>query len=108
MHIAVNISKILKTSATTTICGSGIATVTADSNTGFVIWYDALTGGTKLGTGPTYSSPSPISTTTSYYALASSDGLCEKGIRNKIDIILIMSNKSTVNIRDYIENEKNK
>jgi len=82
------IPKILKTSATTPICGSGIATVTADSNTGFVIWYDALTGGTKLGTGPTYSSPSPISTTTSYYALASSDGLCEKGIRNKIDIII--------------------
>jgi|TARA_B110000444_G_scaffold202631_1_gene194942 UDP-N-acetylmuramate: L-alanyl-gamma-D-glutamyl-meso-diaminopimelate ligase len=31
-----------------------------------------------------------------------------KKIENKIDIILIMSNKSTVNIRDYIENEKNK
>jgi UDP-N-acetylmuramate: L-alanyl-gamma-D-glutamyl-meso-diaminopimelate ligase len=31
-----------------------------------------------------------------------------KKIKNKIDIILIMSNKSTVNLRDYIKNEKNK
>ena len=31
-----------------------------------------------------------------------------KKIENKIDIILIMSNKSTVNIRGYIKNDKNK
>ncbi|MDB4090023.1 hypothetical protein N9540_02020, partial [Gammaproteobacteria bacterium] len=30
-----------------------------------------------------------------------------KKIRNKIDIILIMSNKSTFNLRSYIKNEKN-
>jgi hypothetical protein len=31
-----------------------------------------------------------------------------KKIENKIDIILIMSNKSTVDIQEYIKNEKNK
>jgi UDP-N-acetylmuramate: L-alanyl-gamma-D-glutamyl-meso-diaminopimelate ligase len=31
-----------------------------------------------------------------------------KKIKNKIDIILIMSNKSTVDIQEYIKNEKNK
>ena len=34
-------------------------------------------------------------------------GLTLKLIENKIDIILIMSNKSTVNLRSYIKNEKN-
>jgi UDP-N-acetylmuramate: L-alanyl-gamma-D-glutamyl-meso-diaminopimelate ligase len=33
---------------------------------------------------------------------------CIKKIENKIDIILIMSNKSTANLRSYIKNEKNK
>ena len=34
--------------------------------------------------------------------------LCIKKIENKIDVILIMSNKSTANLRSYIKNEKNK
>ena len=47
------------------ICGSGIFTLQA-SSTGTINWYDASSGGTFLGTGNTYDTPS-INTTTTYY-----------------------------------------
>lgn len=74
------------TSATTptAICGSGTTTLSATANTGNVIWFDALTGGNNLGNGNTFTTPT-IATTTSYYVLASSDGICETGLRTKID-----------------------
>ncbi|WP_164975206.1 T9SS type B sorting domain-containing protein [Lutibacter sp. HS1-25] len=87
-YTQITMPQILTTSANTPLCGSGIATITANSNTGYVIWYDSPTGGTKLGTGSTYNSPLPINTTTSYYALASADGICETGTRVKIDIVV--------------------
>lgn len=70
----------ITTTTPTTICGNGMATLSATSNTGFVIWFDALTGGTKSGSGDTFTTPI-ISTTSTYYALASSDGICENGDR---------------------------
>ncbi|SNR54022.1 Ig-like domain-containing protein [Lutibacter flavus] len=82
------VAEITNLIAPAPICGSGKATISATSNTGFVLWFDALTGGTNLGGGDTYISPSPISTSTSYYALASSDGICETGVRTKIDVIV--------------------
>ncbi|MFH0865263.1 MAG: M14 family zinc carboxypeptidase, partial [Bacteroidota bacterium] len=48
-----------------TICGSGTASLSA-SGSGTLNWYDASTGGTLLGTGTTYTTPT-ISTTTTYY-----------------------------------------
>jgi gliding motility-associated-like protein len=79
------IPKITSPIAPAPICGSGTATLSATSNTGFVIWFDALSGGNRLGPpGDTYTTPSPISTTTSYYALASSDGICETGERTPV------------------------
>jgi gliding motility-associated-like protein len=78
--------QITSTHTNTPICGSGIATLTANSNTGYVFWYDTPTGGTKIATGSSYTSPTPITTTTNYYALASADGTCENGQRVKIEI----------------------
>lgn len=82
------IPRITATITPTPICGSGTATLTATSNTGFVIWFDALTGGTNLGSGDSYTIPSPISATTTYYALASSDGVCETGERTPVTVIV--------------------
>ncbi|MBP8792559.1 MAG: T9SS type B sorting domain-containing protein [Lutibacter sp.] len=69
---------------TTTIpssnCGPGIVTLYATASTGTVIWFNSLTGGTKLGSGNSYTTPS-ISSTTTYYAVASADGICETGVR---------------------------
>ncbi|MCB0431307.1 MAG: T9SS type A sorting domain-containing protein, partial [Flavobacteriales bacterium] len=48
-----------------TICGSGTANLTASGNGGTYEWYDAPTGGTKVGTGATYG-PS-VTTTTTFY-----------------------------------------
>ncbi|MBP9602124.1 MAG: hypothetical protein KBE41_11520, partial [Lutibacter sp.] len=55
---------------TTTIpssnCGPGTVTLYATASTGTVIWFNSLTGGTKLGSGNSYTTPS-ISSTTTYY-----------------------------------------
>ena len=63
-------------------CGPGSVSLSATSNSGFVLWFDSLTGGTNIGSGNTYSPT--ISNTTTYYALASSDGICENGIRTPV------------------------
>ncbi|MFY7910087.1 MAG: collagen-binding domain-containing protein, partial [Emticicia sp.] len=47
-------------------CGTGSVTLSASGCTGVYNWYGNPTGGTSLGTGSTYSTPS-ISNTTTYY-----------------------------------------
>ncbi len=47
-------------------CDPGTMTLGATGNGGILNWYNASTGGTLLGTGTSYTTPS-ISTTTSYY-----------------------------------------
>ncbi len=47
-------------------CGSGSVTLFATANAGVLQWYNASTGGTILGTGTTFTTPS-ISTTSTYY-----------------------------------------
>jgi len=80
------IPKLTATSTPSPICGSGTATLSATSNTGFVLWFDDE--GNRLDPpGDTYTTPL-ISQNTSYYALASSDGICETGARTKIDVII--------------------
>jgi len=55
------------------VCDSGTFTLTATATPGATIsWYDAATGGTVLGTGNTYTTPT-ITTTTTYYV----DAGCE-------------------------------
>ncbi|RQO32250.1 hypothetical protein DBR32_01170 [Taibaiella sp. KBW10] len=51
-------------------CGAGTVSLTATANTGTTInWYNVPTGGTSLGTGSPFTTPS-INTTTNYYAEA--------------------------------------
>jgi hypothetical protein len=55
-------------------CGTGTVTLGATANAGSTInWYAAVTGGTVLGTGTSFTTPS-ISATTTYYAEASTVG----------------------------------
>jgi hypothetical protein len=52
--------------------GTGIVTISATSSGAVIDWYSAQTGGTFLGTGNSYTTPT-ISTTTTYYAQARSN-----------------------------------
>jgi hypothetical protein len=54
----------------TTLCGLGTATVSATSSTNTSIsWFAAPTGGSSLGTGSSYTSPSIIANSVTFYAL---------------------------------------
>ena len=67
------IADILTTTGST-ICGSGTAVLNATANTGSTInWYADLTGGTSLGTGTSFTTPS-LTTTTTYYVDATQSG----------------------------------
>ena len=54
-------------------CGSGTVTLGAVASIGTINWYAASTGGTSLGTGSNFTTPS-ISTTTTYYVDANNNG----------------------------------
>ena len=58
------------------ICGaSGTATISATADSGATItWYDAITGGTALQTGNSYTTPT-ISSNTTYYVSAKIEGI---------------------------------
>ncbi len=68
--IVVN-SPSVTTTTPATRCGIGTATLAATGSSGTVLnWYSVATGGTSLGIGNTFTTPS-ISATTSYYVGAS-------------------------------------
>ncbi|MBL7889860.1 MAG: HYR domain-containing protein [Bacteroidia bacterium] len=54
-------------------CGTGTLTLSATASGGTINWYNASTGGTLLGTGASYTTPS-ISATTTYYVEAVDNG----------------------------------
>ena len=59
-----------------TICSGSTATFTAQAVSGVTVnWYDALTGGTLVGTGNSFTTPA-LTATTSYYAEAVGAGSC--------------------------------
>jgi hypothetical protein len=65
------------------VCGSGTVTLGATANSGSVInWYENLTGGSSLGTGPSFTTPS-LSSTTTYYVDATQAG-CTAGPRKPV------------------------
>lgn len=59
----------ITSTTTSTRCGTGSVTLQAVSNTGVVNWYDAPTGGSIIGTGNSFSTPS-ITSDTVFYAVA--------------------------------------
>ncbi|NOR28871.1 MAG: T9SS type B sorting domain-containing protein [Lutibacter sp.] len=87
---------ILNISASTKISVPKISSITEESNCGIgtvslsatatlgatILWFDSLTGG-NIGSGPNFTTPS-ISSTTTFYVLASSTVLCEEGIRTPV------------------------
>ncbi|WNH09823.1 T9SS type B sorting domain-containing protein [Thalassobellus suaedae] len=65
------------------ICGSGAITLEATASGGAdVLWFDTPTGGDPIVKGTTYTIPN-LTTTTTYYALASFNG-CYEGVRRPV------------------------
>ncbi len=56
-----------------TRCGTGTVTLGATASAGTINWYSSPTGGSSLGTGTSFTTPS-ISTTTTYYVDATLSG----------------------------------
>lgn len=54
-------------------CGTGTVVLGATASAGTLSWYAAATGGTALGSGISFTTPS-ISTTTTYYVAATNNG----------------------------------
>ena len=70
-------------------CGPGTVTLNASADSGTLNWYSASTGGTLLGTGNSFTTPS-ISTTTNYYVEAS-NGTCAS---NRLTVTASISSTS--------------
>jgi Ig-like domain CHU_C associated/Secretion system C-terminal sorting domain len=65
-------------------CGTGTVVLGAAGATGTINWYSSLTGGSSLGTGTSFTTPS-ISTTTSYYVDITNTTLgCTSGPRVQV------------------------
>lgn len=63
------IAPIITSTTPGSTCGTGSVTLGATASAGTLYWWSAETGGTLLGTGNTFSTPS-ISSTTTYYVSA--------------------------------------
>ena len=63
-------------------CGPGTVTLGANPSVGTVLWFNAPSGGSQIGSGTTFNTPS-INTTTTFYALASVNG-CVEGPRTPV------------------------
>jgi hypothetical protein len=63
------VSPLIISTSDSTVCSQGKTTLGALTNVGTVNWYDAPTGGSLLGAGNSFLTPS-IDTTTTYYAEA--------------------------------------
>lgn len=68
-------------------CGTGTVTIGATASWGTINWYDALTGGTFMGTGESFITPN-LSSSTTYYAEAMGDG-CTSGSRAEVTASVI-------------------
>lgn len=70
-----------------TICGSGSVNLEATASQGDVMWFDSLTASTPLFTGTVFTTPN-VSSTTTYYALASLNG-CVTGNRIPVTVSVL-------------------
>jgi fibronectin-binding autotransporter adhesin len=64
--ITVNVLPAITETTPAARCGAGTVTLEATASTGTINWYAASTGGSSLGTGTTFTTPS-ITTSTTYY-----------------------------------------
>lgn len=65
----VNATPSITSTTPSQVCDSGTVTLSATANAGVLNWYNVPTGGSVLGTGNTFTTPS-ITTTTTYYVEA--------------------------------------
>ncbi len=78
----INALPVITSTTPATRCGAGTVTLMATANAGTLSWYNVATGGTALGTGTSFTTPS-IATTTSFY-VESNNGGC---ISNRVEVI---------------------
>lgn len=72
-YITVNATPAAPTTTPASRCGAGTVSLGATTTSGSLSWFAAATGGTALGTGTTFTTPS-ISSTTTYYVSATANG----------------------------------
>ncbi|MEN9302294.1 MAG: hypothetical protein RL264_723 [Bacteroidota bacterium] len=72
-YITVNQTPTITGSTPADRCGNGTVSLSASGSAGTLSWFAAATGGTALGTGATFTTPS-ISTTTTYYVSTTANG----------------------------------
>lgn len=77
-----NLPTITGTTPAAPICGSGTVTLGATASAGTINWYSAASGGTSLGTGISFTTPS-ISSTTTYWVDAT-NGSCTSANRTAV------------------------
>ncbi|NQW36572.1 MAG: hypothetical protein HQ471_06160, partial [Flavobacteriales bacterium] len=84
LNISASTKIAITTISTTTgvsLCGNGIVSLQANATLrGSILWFDSLSGGTPVGTGTNFTT-SFLTTTKTYYAVASADGICSSGER---------------------------
>lgn len=90
----------ITSTTSTTRCGTGSVTLSATSSIGTISWYDSNTGGTVLGTGTNYTTPT-LSNTTSYYVTTAD---CPNRIEIKATILALPNPPSTTNSISYCLN----
>ena len=70
----------------TTICSGNIASIGASGGESYN-WYESATGGSIIGTGPGYTTTTPVATTTYYYVQAVVNGCLSERIAVPIYVI---------------------
>lgn len=73
-HITVYAYPLITSTTPASRCDSGTLTLQATTNIGTVNWYNAATGGSLVGTGTSFTTPSLTSTTT--YYVEALNGVC--------------------------------
>ena len=71
--LTVNASPTITASTPANRCGTGTVTLSATASSGTLSWFAAATGGTALGTGASFTTPT-ISATTTYYVSSTASG----------------------------------
>lgn len=93
INLVVGAPTITSTSPAST-CNPGTATLGAVASAGTINWYSASTGGSSLGTGNSFTTPS-LSSTTTYYVDATGGG-CTSASRTAVTATVLPNNTITL------------
>jgi PKD repeat protein len=87
----VNQTPSITSTVSSSVCDSGTVTLGASTNTGTLNWYTVASGGSPVGTGNSYTTPS-LSATTTYY-VESVNGSC---ISTRVPVIATVNATPTI------------